>query len=186
MAFDREQHHRRSIRLQGYDYSRPGAYFVTMVSHMRECLFGYVTGGRVTLNAFGEIVADEWKKSGDIRKNMEFDVFVIMPNHVHGIVHIVDRRGDRRVAPTMPDAPLTPAKHLLPSFVSGFKSVVTKRINELRRMPGMAVWQRNYYEHIIRDEVSLNRIREYIINNPLQWDSDPENPMATKTDRNNL
>lgn len=138
------------------------------------------------MNAFGEIVADEWKKSGDIRKNMEFDVFVIMPNHVHGIVHIVDRRGDRRVAPTMPDAPLTPAKHLLPSFVSGFKSVVTKRINELRRMPGMAVWQRNYYEHIIRDEVSLNRIREYIINNPLQWDSDPENPMATKTDRNNL
>jgi putative transposase len=214
--FDREKHHRRSIRLKGYDYSRPGAYFVTMVSHLRECLFGYVADDRVVLNTFGEIVADEWQRSGDIRKNMEFDVVVVMPNHVHGIVHIVNCRGDRPVTsstkhplasdmcdePDVPTRPIKqpfangrddrlvvptgPAKRSLPSFVSGFKSAVTKRINELRQMPGVPVWQRNYYEHIIRDEVSLNRIREYIANNPLQWDSDPENPMARNTGRDNL
>ncbi len=220
--FDREKHHRRSIRLKGYDYSSKGAYFVTMVSHMRECLFGEVATDRVVLNAFGEIVADEWKKSGDIRKNMEFDVFVVMPNHIHGILHIVDCRGDQPVAPTTkhplanamgdkpdpptqparqpfangrdvfakgrgdrPVAPTSPAGRSLPSFVSGFKSAVTKRINELRRMPGVPVWQRNYYEHIIRDEVSLNRIREYIVNNPLQWDIDPENPRSGTTHQTN-
>jgi REP element-mobilizing transposase RayT len=186
-----------------------------MVSHLRECLFGEVENHRVVLNAFGEIVAHEWQKSADIRKTMEFDVFVIMPNYIHGIVHIVDCRGDQPVAPTTkrplangmgeePDFPVRltkqplaigmgnrpvahtgPAKRSLPSFVSGFKSAVTKRINELRRMPGVPVWQRNYYEHIIRDEVSLNRIREYIVNNPLQWDSDSENPMAGRTNQVN-
>ena len=98
-----------------------GAYFVTMLSHMRKCLFGEVATDRVVLNTFGEIVADEWKKSGDIRKNMEFDVFVIMPNHIHGIVHIVDCRGDQPVVPITkptladgtgdePDVPTQPSK----------------------------------------------------------------------------
>jgi putative transposase len=220
--FDREKHHRRSIRLKGYDYSSKGAYFVTLVSHLRECLFGEVATDGVVLNALGEIVVDEWKKSGGIRKNMEFDEFVIMPNHIHGIVHIVDCRGDQPVAPTTkhpqasargdepvlpiqptkqpfangrgeltdgrgdrPVAPTSPAKRSLPSFISGFKSAVTKRINELRQMPGIPVWQRSYYEHIIRDDVSLNRIREYIINNPLQWDLDPENPKAGTTHQGN-
>jgi len=171
MAFDPKKHHRRSIRLEGYDYSLPGAYFVTTVCHSRKCLFGRVEDGRIILNACGEVAMDEWRRSAEIHDNMQFDAVIVMPNHLHGIVHIM-RRGDRPVPPE------GPGKHLLPAFMAGFKAAVTKRINELRRTPAAPVWQRNYYEHIIRDEESLNRIREYIINNPLQWDTDPENPSA--------
>ena len=95
MVLDGDKHQRRSIRLRTYDYSRGGAYFVTMVTHERKCLFGDVVNGRTILSVFGEILADEWQRSADIRENMEFDVFVVMPNHFHGIVHIIGGRSDR-------------------------------------------------------------------------------------------
>lgn len=173
---------RRSIRLQGYDYSRAGAYFITICTQDRACLFGEVVDGKMRLNECGNIVRHEWFRSAEIRHEIVLfpDEFVVMPNHIHGIVRIVQshdadhRRGDRPVAPTKP--PHGPEKHSVASLVAGFKSAVTKRINALRGTPGLPVWQRNYYEHIIRDEESLNRIRQYILDNPARWAFDRENP----------
>lgn len=171
MWCDLDRQHRRSIRLKGYDYSQVGAYFITVCAQNRECLFGSVVDGEMRLNGAGTIVADEWLKTTMIRDEIELDEWVVMPNHFHGIVWINHhRRGDWPVAPTGPQP------RSLGSLMAGFKSAVTKRINENRQTPGEKIWQRNYYEHIIRNESELNRIREYIVNNPLQWELDRENP----------
>jgi REP element-mobilizing transposase RayT len=129
----------------------------------------------MALNDTGKIVANEWMKSGEIRDEIELGEWVVMPNHFHGIVMI--RRGDRPVALTMPG----PRPKSIGSLMSGFKSAVTKRINEIRNTPGVKLWQRNYYEHIIRNDDELNRIREYIANNPMKWEMDRENPDISPT-----
>ncbi len=173
---DRANYHplrrnRRSIRLPGYDYSRSGAYFLTICTRNRECVLGDIVDGRMVLNEDGNIVQNEWMKSGDIRNEIQLDEWVVMPNHVHAIVVI--RGGDRRRCCTgdRPVAPATsgPRPKSIGSLVAGFKSAATKRINEWRNTPGMKLWQRNYYEHIIRNETELQTIREYIINNPKNW-----------------
>lgn len=144
---DNKLHHRRSIRLADHDYSAEGGCFITIITQSRVCLFGEVTNGEVRLNEFGKIVYEEWFRSTDIRHEIELnmDEFVVMPNHIHGIVIINDDqgRGDRPVAPTKPIGP--PPKSI-GAFVAGYKSAVTKRINILRNTPGVAVWQRNYYD----------------------------------------
>ena len=226
MTYDPHKHHRRSIRLPGYDYTQPGAYFVTIVTHDRECLFGEVVDGVMWLNAFGEIVRDEWFRTAVVRPYvmLDPDEFVVMPNHVHGIIWIVgagdrghgDDGGDvdvfagdrghgddggnvdvfvgaqRRCAPTPPTPP-PPTPHTvrrpvggatptnvvpgsLGAIVRAIKSATTKRINALRGTPAATVWGRNYYEHIIRYETSLNRIRRYIAANPSRWAEDHEHP----------
>jgi putative transposase len=171
---------RRSVRLKSYDYAQAGAYFITLCTHGRACLFGEITNGAMHLNEWGEIVRDEWEKSSAIRVEIELDAFVIMPNHLHGIVCIVDPNtinGDRANR-SFPDvgangrSPLSRknmGSKTLSSFVAGYKSAVTKRINECRQTPGVSVWQRNYYEHIIRNEAQWNRICEYIALNPTRW-----------------
>ena len=204
MGFDPERHHRRSIRLRGYDYTQPGAYFVTLVTQNRVCLFGEVVDGEMRLNALGIIVQEEWFRSAVIRPYVRLfpDEFVVMPNHVHGIIWIVDDVGAtrrvaltdrvaptgrvdagamRRVAPTE-YPPRGPAPCSIGAILGQFKSITTKRINALRDAPGAPVWQRNYYEHIIRTEESLHRIREYIRTNPLRWHVDRENPNREATD----
>ena len=175
MRYDPTKHHRRSIRMSGYDYAEEGAYFVTVVTHQRECLFGGIADGEMRIDRYGEVVRDEWLRSVQIRREIDLDVFVVMPNHLHGIVVIRDVGAHGR-AP-LPLAPHRPPRSL-GSFVAGFKSAVTKRINEIRDAPGVPVWQRNYYEHVIRDEDDLYRVRRYIAENPLRWDEDPENPNA--------
>ena len=121
------------------------------------------------LNDAGKIVEDEWLKSGEIRNEILLDEWVVMPNHFHGILIITDtRRGDRPVAPTRPG----PKPKSIGALMSGFKSAVTKRINKMRGTPGAKLWQRNYWERVIRDGNELNRMREYIINNPLTWEKD--------------
>ena len=226
MTYDPRKHHRCSIRLKGYDYTQAGAYFVTFVAHDRECLFGEVVDGVMWLNAFGEIVRDEWFRTAVVRPYvmLDPDEFVVMPNHVHGIIWIVgagdrghgDDGGDvdvfagdrghgddggnvdvfvgaqRRCAPTPPTPP-PPTPHTvrrpvggatptnvvpgsLGAIVRAIKSATTKRINALRGTPAAPVWQRNYYERIIRYETSLNRIRRYIAANPSQWAEDHEHP----------
>lgn len=223
---------RRSIRLSGYDYSLAGAYFVTVCTQGRACLFGEITDNEMRLNDAGQAVADEWLKSAAIRDEILLDEWVVMPNHFHGIVIITEGRGDRPVAPVgitdhfrgdrpialirttdhfrgdrpvaligttdhfrgdQPVAPTIdgsdrlvastgggnragPSSGSVGALMAGFKSAVTKRINILRGMPGVPVWQRNYHEHIIRDEESLARIRRYIMDNPRQWALDRENP----------
>ena len=168
------RHHRHSIRLRGYDYAQTGAYFVTVCAQDRACLFGDVIDGVMRLNDSGRIAADEWTRSGTLRTEIAIDEWVVMPNHVHGIVVITGgdaRRGDRPVAPTPGPRPRS-----LGAMIAGFKSAATTRINEQRGTPGAPVWQRNYYEHIVRDEDDLNRIRQYIRENPAHWASDRENP----------
>ena len=179
--FDPRIHHRRSIRLKGYDYSQAGAYFVTICAWQRECLFGEVVEGEVRLSALGMIVREEWMRSGEIRKELRLykDEFVIMPNHVHGIVWIIGADGNR---PEGGGASLAPVQlrreaHSLSSFVAGFKATVTSRARRELNISG--IWQRNYYEHVIRDEVDLRRIEDYIQNNPLRWGQDQLHPQAS-------
>jgi putative transposase len=176
-----ELHHRRSIRLKNFNYAQIGAYFVTLCTYNQECSFGNVIDGKMVLNDAGRIAVDEWKKSAIIRNEIELDEFIVMPNHIHGIVIIVKScRGDRPVAPTKPIAtmnkykPNGPPPKSIGSLIAGFKSAVTKGINENRGTPGMPVWQRNYYEHIIRNKNELHRIRQYIRQNPERWGLDGE------------
>jgi REP element-mobilizing transposase RayT len=203
VRYDPEKLHRRSIRLRGYDYTQPGAYFVTIVTRNRECLFGDVVGENMALNEYGRIVHACWKTIPDHFPNVTLDAFVVMPNHVHGIIvidflgatHAIAIVGARHASPLQitqrhafppPDAtstPCGPKRRSIGAIVGSFKSAVTKRINEMRGTPGVTIWQRNYYEHIIRSEESLNRIREYILRNPSRWDLDRENPAARSADK---
>ncbi len=189
MTFDPEKHHRRSIRLRNYDYSQPGAYFVTICTYQKQSWFGEIKNGQIYLNQLGKIVADEWLKTCKIRPNFKLYEWVIMPNHFHGIVIINDYSGDdqslgardapldlgARDAPLdlgARDAPLQQKPNSLSSCIAGFKSAVTKRINLLRQNTDTPIWQRNYYESILRDEKYLAVVREYIINNPKNWPND--------------
>jgi putative transposase len=180
MAMNNRIHRdRRSIRVPGYDYAQPGAYFITICAVDRTCLFGEIIDGLMQVNEDGIIVAEEWRCTEQIRRYVSVDEFVVMPNHVHGILCILDpvrRDPARRVVPAM-GQPHGPSVGSIGGIIGQFKSVSTKRINARRRTPGTRVWQRNYFEHIIRDERDLARIREYIVNNPTQWHLDRENPL---------
>jgi len=186
---------RRSIRLREYDYTRPGAYFVTVCSHRHECLFGDVSDGEVALSEYGQIVADEWARSAKIRDELRLGDFIVMPNHLHGIVRLgagshgriaaQDWVGAHGRAPLRrsPDGSCALGSLHRPGrslgfFIAGFKSAATKRINLAREKLGEPVWQRNYYEHIVRDEDDLLRIRQYIQDNPLKWESDEYHPAS--------
>jgi putative transposase len=173
---------RKSIRLKGYNYSQPGWYFVTICTKNREMIFGDVVDGEMVLNDTGEIIKTEWLKTGDIRANVLLDQFVIMPNHVHGILQIVEM--DENNVGAHSDVPLQynvseqteqfskSTRNSIPTIIKLFKSTTTKQINQIRNTPGISVWQRNYYERIIRNEPELNRIRKYIIENPAKWQQD--------------
>jgi putative transposase len=170
-------HDRRSLRLNGYDYAQAGAYFVTICTQDRACLFGDIVDGEVRLNGYGSAVHEEWLRSAELRQNVELDAFTIMPNHMHGIVVITDGRGTARRAPTEQFG--KPVANSLPTIMRAFKSASTRRINQIQNAPGTHVWQRNYYEHVIRNDRELNRIREYIATNPLKWALDRDNPQRT-------
>jgi len=176
MSYDPERHHRRSIRLRGYDYAQAGYYFVTMVAHQRACLFGEIADGQMRVSACGEIVQEEWTRSPQVRAEIDLDVFMVMPNHLHGIVVIRDDVGAHGRAPLPPGGGPRRAPRSLGSLVAGFKSAVTKRVNEVRGTPRLPVWQRSYYERVIRNERELEAIRQYIVDNPTRWAGDAENP----------
>jgi REP element-mobilizing transposase RayT len=163
-------HRRKVIRLQGYDYSQAGEYFVTICTKDREHIFGKIEEGRMLLNGFGEIVAWCWNDLPSHYPNVEMDEFVIMPDHVHGIIVITEPDPVREGS-----EPSLTRRHPLSEIVRSFKTFSARRINECRGTPGLSVWQRNYFEHIIRDERALERIREYIISNPERWFGDENN-----------
>ena len=173
MTFNPDIHKRRSIRLKDYDYAEAGAYFVTLCSWQRECLFGDILDGEIQLNRFGEVVADSWHWLTSQYPYVELDEWAAMPNHLHGIIVIAADKGGSRTAPTEKTKPLG-------RLIGAFKTVSTKQINNIRNNPGCPVWQRNYYERIIRNDTELERAREYIINNPLKWALDKENPANGK------
>jgi len=206
MKYNPQIHHRRSIRLQGYDYSQNGAYFITLCTHNRECLFGQIQNGQMILNEYGKMVEQCWNNLSNHYDNIELDAYVIMPNHFHGIILITDNVDNVDNVRAIRELPIhelpRQRKHelpihelpihelprqqqkqrqqqrrkmLLPKIVGRFKTNSAKQINQMRNTPGISVWQRNYYEHIIRDEKSLENIRNYIINNPAKWQDDDYN-----------
>ncbi|MTJ47723.1 transposase [Dolichospermum sp. UHCC 0259] len=180
MKFDTEKHHRRSIRLPHYDYGQAGAYFVTICTYKKQCWFGDVKRGEMQLNLIGQIVVQEWLKSSEIRQEIELDEWVLMPNHLHGIVWIQDQdqgNGDRIEGLNQEGLHRKPLQsRSLGSLINGFKCSVTRRVNLIRYNSDLPFWQRNYYESIIRDETHLINIKEYIRNNPQNWQDDEENP----------
>lgn len=190
MRYDPEEQHRRSVRLPEYDYSAPGAYFVTICAYSRQCLFGRIEDGIMHLNGVGLIVQSCWSRLATRFCWLTLDEYVIMPNHLHGIIHIEERHGLGRgeafahqnentdqvlTANASPLQPRGTQPQSLPAIVQAFKSSSARRINQRPGQSKLMVWQRNYYEHIIQDEKSLNRIREYIHVNPTQWLHDPDN-----------
>ncbi len=251
MKYNSEVHHRRSIRLPGYDYGQTGLYFITICAWQRQCIFGAIEDGEMHLNPVGEIARDEWLRTAKMRRNIDIAEFVIMPNHVHGIIAIgndpdvidsvnandfnnPDGRGTMHRAPTTesndhgvprnrteksgtptsnrnptiidgsvntndfnnPDgrgtmhrAPTTesndhgaphnrtekfgaPTSNTIPTIIRGYKAAVTTQVNILQQSPQCPVWQRNYYENVIRNEADYLRIANYILNNPRNWSED--------------
>lgn len=189
---------RKSTRLKGYNYTFPGAYFVTLVTFEREPFFGMVTDGIVVLNPVGEIARKEWQRLCSRFGFIQLDEYVIMPNYVHGIIVIQDLReipsgedgidvqgaasdaGHGRpegnlLHPYENDQPINVITGSLGAIVRAYKSSVTRHINLTRYKRDVPIWQKNYYDHIIRDEKDLSRIREYILVNPTNWAQDDEN-----------
>jgi len=178
MIFKPSQHHRQSIRLQNYDYQQAGLYFVTICSHEKETLFGDIVNGEVILSKIGQHVKLCWNEIPQHFPNAALDKFIIMPNHIHGIIEIhsvVENNvtpcvGAKNFSPTRIDG----TSKTIGSIVRGFKIGVTKLARQNTDVHN--IWQRNYYEHVIRNEASLQKMREYIFNNPAQWEMDQENP----------
>ena len=200
MKFDPEKHHRRSIRLKDYDYTQEGAYFVTVCARNREIIFDD--------ELYRKILEECWFDLPNHYPRIELDEFVVMPNHIHGILVLIgaglkpalshttpvvrpqqihgaglpaglqtpDPRAGLKPAPTISGDAGKDKRRSLSEIVRAFKTFSARKINELRRTPREPVWQRNYFDHIIRNEETLNKIREYISANPRQWENDPENP----------
>ncbi|MFD2531500.1 transposase [Gracilimonas halophila] len=164
---------RKSIRLQCYDYKQPGHYFVTICTYKMKHIFGVIYNGYMILNHYGEVAKRSWMNTENIRSNIKLGSFVIMPNHMHAIFQIV---AAEKTVGAYCNTPL-PRTFKSPSnsvgaIVRGYKSTVTNQINQIRKRSVPRIWQRNYHEHIIQDQESLNKISEYIDMNPRLWDKD--------------
>lgn len=164
-------HQRRSIRLKGYDYTQAGLYFITICCQDRICRFGTVENGEMILNEYGQIAHDEWMKTPQIRHHVELGEFIVMPNHIHGIIRLLGR-GELHspIEKGVFDTPLRSPSQTVGAVVRGYKSSVTKQLGLMGFTEKL--WQRNYYEHIIRNEQSHQAISEYIRNNPAKWHDD--------------
>ncbi|HJT25192.1 MAG TPA: transposase [bacterium] len=177
---DSSKPQRKSIRLKNYDYSTPGYYFVTICTEGRKCLLGEIHDGKMELNPLGEKVQAVWSDLPKHCPGVELDIFVVMPNHLHGVLALNVGAGSharpgagqaQRPAPTLS----------LPDVIQRFKSFSTHLYRETLAKTGNSfstkLWQRNYYEHVIRRDESLEKIRKYIQENPLKWDLDEDNPL---------
>ena len=206
--FDPKIHHRRSIRLRGYDYSQAGGYFVTVVAQNREPFFGQIRKGEMIFNDAGRMVASVWESMPERFPSMELGAYIVMPNHFHAIVIINDSTiggaglvpapgATTRVAPTASVAPTTnatpttntaPIAPTLGRIIGAFKSITTHDYIQGVDKRGWPVfykrlWQRNYYEHIIRDERGMDAIWRYIEANPANWGDDEENFSGVPSDK---
>ncbi|MCC6251794.1 MAG: four helix bundle protein [Bacteroidia bacterium] len=200
--YNPHKHHRRSIRLKGYDYAQAGLYFITICVQNRECLFGTVENGEMILNEYGQIAYNEWQKTPEIRTNVALGEFIIMPNHIHGIVEIIFQKENSKSEIGKFQSP----SQTIGSIIRGYKIATIKKIKDLISLNSggelkseinrgesktginrgelkfaptekiiqldFKIWQRNYYEHIIRNEQAYQNISNYIVNNPLNWNKD--------------
>jgi REP element-mobilizing transposase RayT len=189
-------HHRRSIRLKGYNYAQAGLYFVTICTKNRACLFGEIQNKKMNLNDSGKMVDNEWLKIQRRFQNIQLHEYIVMPNHFHAILEIVgatlvvaqndevasdknidNRKGQQGIAPTGGITKTGGNTPTLGDIIGAFESITTVEYirgvknNNWESFNGK-LWQRNYWEHIIRNDKSYNRISEYIINNPQNWDND--------------
>ncbi len=160
---------RKSPRLKDYDYASSGGYFVTICTYERKCVFGEIANQQMELNVFGTIVHEQWKQTGILRDNVQLDAFVVMPNHVHGIILITSTNNNLRDmmhhVPT-PRKFSKPIANSLSAIVGSFKAAVTRQIRRLPETPDHPIWQSRYHDHIIRSLPDLNRIRAYVRANP--------------------
>ncbi len=188
--YNPQKHHRRSIRLQGYDYSQEGLYFITICCQDRTHLFGEIVDGKMILNSYGEIAQKEWQNTSAIRDNVVLYDFVVMPNHFHSILKITFQKGNNEIGKFQSPSQTVGA------IIRGYKIATIKKIKdfilfseranistgELQFAPtaptekikelDFKIWQRNYYEHIIRNEEAYERISDYIRDNPKRWNED--------------
>ncbi len=181
MTLFKNKYRIESTRLKGWDYAAAGWYFVTLCTQGRECFFGDVKDAEMHLSAIGEIVAEEWQKTETIRPNVGLDEWIVMPNHVHGVVVIKQTTPSPEEAPQPKETPHrgVSTKARLKSgsvgaIIGQFKSVCTKRIWAAKFLA--FDWQPRFFDHIIRDEPSLKDIRQYIVDNPAKWERDKNNP----------
>ena len=197
LRYDPDRHHRQSTRLRGYDYRRAGAYFVTIVAVGRQLIFGEIVDGAFVPNTAGLAVIAEWDHLEGRFPTVRRDAFVLMPNHAHIVVAIAEAGPGAETAPLRDEggrqgtktasvrgedqgrgaetAPLRDEQPTLGQVVAYLKYESTKRINAIGETWGTRVWQRNYFERVVRGELELARIREYIVANPAKWSTDPEN-----------
>ena len=183
IQFDPQKHHRRSIRLKGYDYSKEGFYFITICCEDKAKIFGEIIDGKMILNEFGQIANEEWLNTANIRKNCKLHAHIIMPDHIHGIIEILFSEN-----PNNQIGAFKSPSHTIGAFIRGFKIATIKRIKEFILLGSVTgelqfaptefartdiiknlnykIWQRNYYEIIIRDELAYLNIARYIRNNP--------------------
>jgi len=208
MKYNAQKHNRRSIRLKNYDYSQEGSYFLTLCIQDRQHLLGEIRNGIMGLNQFGNIAYEEWMKTLEIRKNISLGAFIIMPNHMHGIIHI-----DYSIKENTTRGKFQSPSQTIGAIIRGYKGATTKRIKKIIRSTGelqfapteeesapteeesapteeesapteeefalgkeldlnRSVWQRNYYENIIKDNKAYRNITNYIGNNPQSWTKD--------------
>ncbi len=193
---------RKSIRLQDYDYSSAGYYFVTIVSHKRMNIFGQINNGEIILNRVGQIIQQTWLDIPKHFPNASCDIYVIMPNHIHGIIELIDDPyinhiynitemvNERSVGAThespLPVTRSGPRPKTIGAIIGLFKATVTKQYHETGELTYKKIWQRNYYEHIIRDKRDYEKIYEYIESNPINWSLDEENPERSTMCRDQL
>jgi REP element-mobilizing transposase RayT len=168
---------RKQIRLPYFDYALSGSYYITICSQKKRCIFSEINNDTIRLLPLGKILDEEWRKTSELRPSVAIDDFVIMPNHIHAIITLTDGKGTNDIPDT--DSPFRSfggsEKDSVSSIVAHVKSIVTKRA---RKELGITdeIWQRSFYEHIIRDDKDMRRIRDYIRINPIEWRIDHEHP----------
>jgi REP element-mobilizing transposase RayT len=172
MSLYKNKYRIESTRLPGWDYSRPGFYYITICVYKKQCIFGEVANGVMYSTIYGDIAEKLWKEQPAHYNNLILDEFVIMPNHMHGIVQIID--------PPALENSKTPSRYSVSDIANGYKTFSAKKINLISECTGNPVWQSRFHDRIIRDEAELNRIRHYIRNNPRQWEIDECYPGAKK------
>jgi REP element-mobilizing transposase RayT len=167
---------RRSIRLKGFDYSQPGAYFVTICVQGKEFSLGTIDNDKIHLSRYGQICRDVWKHVPSHFPGIYMDTLVLMPNHLHVIITILESNHAANQPQQRRGGVTPPLRPSLGQIVGYYKYQTTKEINRIRGTPGTPFWQRNYYERVVRNQNELDRIRKYIVDNPRNWDRDRNHP----------